>query len=195
MPYTLPRRSALAGALCTGLTVPAWAAELAGVHVPDTYQVDGQSLVLNGYGLRTISFLRIKLYVAALYLPRKSFDPQAIMASPGPKVVVMHFLRGGSREQVQSRYREGEMDNCGDGHCDRSLEAEFERLVAAAPAVQPGDSLAYYISDKGLRVSFNGGVPTVYPGSGLAKLMLESFIGPHPPTPELRANLLGLLKP
>lgn len=199
----MSRRAWLCGTMA-GLAWPAipgampgtaHAAELAGVRVPETYPVDGRTLVLNGYGLRTLTFLRIKLYVAALYLVQKSYDPDAIMASSGPKAVVLHFVRAGSREQVQSRYREGAEENCGAGQCDRSLQADFERLVATAPAVEPGDTLAYIVTEKGLRVSFNGQQPAVYPNPTLGRLMLAGFIGQHPPTPDLRANLLGLQKP
>ncbi len=195
----LPRRTVLRGVAAAAISVGApggaGAAELNGVRVPETYQLDGRTLVLNGYGLRTLSFLRIKLYVAALYLAQKNYDPEAIMASSGPKVVVLHFVRGGSREQVQSRYREGAEENCGAGQCDPSLQADFDRLLATAPAVEPGDTLTYMMTDKGLRVSFNGQPPMVYANPTLAKLMLAGFIGPHPPTQDLRANLLGLMKP
>ena len=97
------------------------AATLAGVEVPDTLQVDGKPLVLNGVGLRTLTILRIKIYVAALYLPKKSSDARAILASPGPKVVTLHYIHSGSKEQVQDRYREGEKVNCGNGGCDAAL--------------------------------------------------------------------------
>src|SRR5690348_11833833 len=43
-----------------------------------------------------------------LYLPKRSSDARAILVSPGPKVVSLHYIRSGSKEQVQDRYREGE---------------------------------------------------------------------------------------
>jgi hypothetical protein len=178
-----------------GLARDAEASQIAGVDIPDTYQIDGQTLVLNGSALRTLTFLHIKIYVAALYVPQKTNDPQAILASRGPKVVVVHYIHGGSKEQVESRYREGEMENCGDGGCDKALEADFERLVAAAPAVQPGDSTAFVVTDKGLRVSFNGRPLEHYGQPALGNLILSGFIGAHPPSPEFRAYMLGLLKP
>ena len=118
----------------------AGAVDLVGVHIPEAYQIDGRTLVLNGYGLRTLTFLRIKIYVAALYLPGKTDDSKAILASAGPKVVVVHYLHGGSKAQVQRRFREGEQENCGDGSCDSSFQGDFERLLAAVPAVAPGDT-------------------------------------------------------
>jgi hypothetical protein len=170
------------------------AAQMSGVEIPDTYQIDGRTLVLNGYGLRTFTFLHIKIYVAALYLPQKTSDPQAILTSPGPKLVIVRYIHSGSKDQVQSRYREGEMENCGDGGCDKALEGDFERLVNAAPAVEPGDSTAFVVTDKSLRVSFNGRPLEQYGRGALGNLILAGFIGVHPPSPELRASLLGLVK-
>src|SRR4051794_11205974 len=120
-PWMPTRRLLIFAALAWLGIAPASAmVQFAGVSIPETYQIDGRTLVLNGYGLRAVTFLKIKAYVAALYLPQKSFDPEAIFASPGPKVVVVHYLHSGSKSQVESRYREGEMENCGDGSCDRA---------------------------------------------------------------------------
>ena len=55
-------------ALCLLLAVPAGAGTLAGVTLPDTAQVAGKDLVLNGLGLRK-KFV-IKVYVGGLYLPQ-----------------------------------------------------------------------------------------------------------------------------
>ena len=71
----------------------ALAAELAGVTLPDTRVVDGKPLLLNGIGLRTYSFLGIKIYVAGLYLPQRSDSAEAILNSPEPKLLEIHFLR------------------------------------------------------------------------------------------------------
>lgn len=163
--------------------------------MPETYQVDGHSLVLNGYGLRTLTFLHIKIYVAALYLPRKTDDPNAILASPGPKVVVVHYLHHGSQEQVQARYREGEQENCGDGGCDISLQGDFERLLNAVPPVEPGDTTDFVVTEKSLRISFNRRPLEPFGRGTLGNLILAGFIGNRSPTPELRAGLLGLMTP
>ncbi len=171
------------------------AASIAGVEVPESYQVDGHSLVLNGYGLRTLTFLRIKIYVAALYLPRKAYDPQAIMASAGPTVVVVHYLHSGTQEQVQARYREGEQENCGDGSCDMSLQGDFERLLSVVPPVEPGDTTDFVVTEKSLRISFNGRPLAPFGRGALGNIILAGFIGSHSPTPELRAGLLGLMTP
>ena len=49
------------------------AAELAGVTLPDTQQVAGKTLVLNGMGIRTKYI--VKIYVGGLYLERNRRMP------------------------------------------------------------------------------------------------------------------------
>jgi chalcone isomerase-like protein len=168
------------------------AATLGDVQVPDTLQVDGKPLVLNGVGLRTLTFLRVKIYVAALYLPKRSSDARAILASPGPKAVALHYIHGGSKEQVQGRYREGEKENCGTGGCDAALQGDFEKLVASAQPVREGDITNFVVTERGFRVLFNGRPVVSFTDSRLGNMMIEGFIGAHPPSEELRAALLGV---
>jgi Chalcone isomerase-like len=46
--------------------VVAHAAQFEGVQIPDTLEVDGKTLHLNGYGLRKYSILGIHIYIASL---------------------------------------------------------------------------------------------------------------------------------
>src|SRR4051812_21342479 len=134
------------------LVADAAAATVSGVTLPDTYVVNGQSLVLNGIGLRTLTIFQIRIYVAALYLAHPSHDAAQILASSEPKAIVLQFIHSGSKEQVEKEYREGEAKNCGHGECDPADRADFDRLVAAAPAVNPGDKLIYIFANKGAKV-------------------------------------------
>ena len=65
--------------LLLALSSPVDAAVVAGATLPDTVQVAGQSVTLNGAGLR--EFAWIDLYVGALYLPRPMTDPNAIITA------------------------------------------------------------------------------------------------------------------
>jgi len=46
------------------------AADLDGVTLPDTMQLDGSELVLNGMGTRKATMFKVKVYVMGLYLTR-----------------------------------------------------------------------------------------------------------------------------
>ncbi len=185
-------RILLAVLLCCWLASSAAAATLEGVSLPDSYTVDGQSLVLNGIGLRSLTIFHIEAYVAGLYLPRPSHDAPQILASSEPKVILLKFIRGASKERVEQQYREGERNNCGNGECAPSDQTDFERLVAAAPAVSAGDTSTYIFTAKGVRVLANDRIIGDFTDRDLAYRLLSGFIGPRPPSPELRRGLLGL---
>ncbi len=180
-----------------GLLLVCWpvpkaaAATLEGVTFPDSFTVDGRTLTLNGIGIRRVTIFGIKVYVAGLYLPKQSRDAAAILASPGLKVLRLQFIHSGSKAQVEKQYREGEAENCGHGECNPSDRADFERLVAAAPAVEPGDTSTYIFSDKGVRVLANDRVLGDFADLDLAHQLLRGFIGDHPPTQSLKNALLG----
>jgi len=182
----------MAALACSWLASNAWAANLAGVTLPDRYPVDGRSLVLNGIGLRTLTIFRVKVYVAGLYLQQPTHDPQQILASPGSKVILLQFLHAGSKADVEKEYRAGEARNCGDGSCAASNQADFERLVAAAPAVNVGDTSTYVFTERGVRVYANNRLIGDFANPDLAYHLLAGFIGVHPPSQELRSSLLGL---
>ncbi len=161
-------------------------------QIPDTYQLDGHTLVLNGAVLRTLTVLKIRAYIVALYLPQAMHDPDAILRSPGPKVAVVHYLHSASQDQVRERYRTGEKNNCGHGECDKSLEADFEHLVSSVVPVEPGDTTVFAVTARGLRVSFGARPFQPFGQAALGDLIIKGFIGDHAPTPEFRAAVLGL---
>ena len=71
-------------------------AALEGVSVPDTQLVNGTTVKLNGVGLRTATFLKVKVYVMALYLETPSGSATAIIDSTDAARIELHMLRAGS---------------------------------------------------------------------------------------------------
>ena len=182
-------RLALAGALMLGGA--GQAATLGGVTLPDTYPAGGQSLVLNGIGIRTLTIFNVKVYAAGLYVAQRSGDARAILASPGPKVIVLQFLHAASKSDIEKQYRAGEARNCGNGGCDPADEADFERLIAATPAAAVGDTLTYILSPRGERALVNNRQIGEFANPDLAVRLLAGFIGPTPPSEDLKRHLLG----
>jgi endonuclease YncB( thermonuclease family) len=180
---------ALLGVLLHG---PGRAEMFHGTEVPDSLVVDGESLRLNGAGLREVTFLDINVYVAALYLPQPSHDPEAIMAMPGRKVIVLLFLHGATKAQVATQFRLGEKINCAAGECNRADLPDFERLIASLPAVAVGDTLSYIYEPQRVRVQLNTRLLGDYANADLSAELLRAFIGPHPPSEEVKRGLLGL---
>ena len=167
------------------------ATTIAGVAFADTYPVDGQNLVLNGVGLRTLTILHVRVYAAGLYVAQRSQDPQQIMAASTPKVLLLQFLHSGSKSDVERQFHNGEVVNCGDGGCNPADQADFDRLVAAAPAVNSGDTFTFIITDRGVRFYADNRLLAESSQADLGRLILLGFIGARPPSEELRDHLLG----
>ena len=90
--------------LSLAITAGASAADLAGVSVPDSAQVAGANLVLNGVGLRKKFF--VKIYVGGLYLPQKSSDADAIVGSATSDRILMHMIYEVSKEQFADAWHD-----------------------------------------------------------------------------------------
>ena len=106
------------------------AASLAGVTLPDTVQVGGKTLALNGLGLRK-KFV-VKVYVAGLYLEQKSSDADAIIKSEAPKQIVMHFLHGASKSQMADAFEESFNNNAPDAQ--KTMKADICLLYTSDAA-------------------------------------------------------------
>ena len=187
----MKRRLALLALCGLVLAGPGRAASVSGLSLPDTFPLAGQTLVLNGLGIRTLTIFKVKVYLAGLYVAQRNRDARAILASPGPKVIVMQFLHKASKEDVEKQYREGEAKNCGHGECAPSDKDDFERLIALTPAAAVGDTLTYICTQRGLRVLFNNKQVGEIANPDLATRILAGFIGSNPPSEDLKAQLLG----
>ncbi|MCU0242644.1 MAG: chalcone isomerase family protein, partial [Vicinamibacteria bacterium] len=67
-------------ALAVFLMAPSsWSSECVGITMPDSIVVEQTPLFLNGLGLRQATFLKVDVYVAGLYLPVKSANPDEII--------------------------------------------------------------------------------------------------------------------
>jgi Chalcone isomerase-like len=186
-------RTVLALLLATALgAVPARAAMVDGVNFPDHIAIDGHTLVLNGAGVRAVSILQIRAYAVGLYLEQPSHDMSTVMDGPGTKVLLIEYLHDGSKERVESSFRDGEKRACGDGECPAADAADFDRLTQAFPAVKVGDTSAYIITPQGMHVTVNNQPIITIDNQDVGHRVLDSFVGAHPPAESLRAQLLGL---
>lgn len=157
----------------------------------DTVQIDDKELVLNGVGLRKA--LWIKIYMGALYLEEKSQDPTEIIESERTKHIVMHFLKGISKDRLGSEFRSSFMKNC-DANCEE--KAKFiDDLAQKMADLKQGDELK--ITVKKDRILFQApgkDKPLVSSDQAIAKTILKIFIRPTKEPEELRDGMLGKIK-
>jgi long-chain acyl-CoA synthetase len=165
------------------------AAELHGVSMPDVRVTNGVPLQLNGIGLRTYSIFKVPIYVAGLYLERRSNNPDAILHSPETKLLNIRFLRDVSVEAAQNAWREGFENNC-KGPCH--LNPDYvQRFLAAVPPIREGDETMLLFTANGVNVTINGRPTGNITDPQFAYVILATFIGAEPPTPRLKRELLG----
>ncbi len=185
------RRWLLGGLIAIALSgaASAIAAELAGIVLPDVRDVAGVRLVLNGIALRTYSIVAIRIYVAGLYLEHRSSNAEAILDLPETKLLEIHFLRSVSQERSRDAWQTGFANNC---RAPCYLDPrELARFMAAVPAVQAGDVSQFVFTPQRLSITFDGRPLGTVTDRHFAREILASFIGPVPPTPRVKRELLG----
>jgi hypothetical protein len=182
------RRFLLIAVLIAAAGLDVFGATLAGVTMPDSVSVSGRTLVLNGMGLRTRFLFRV--YVGGLYLDQKSADATAILERDAPMRIVMHFLRGVSKDQIVEASAEALEDNAPDAL--ETHKVEFDRLLAALDSVEEGGVLTFtYVPGTGTTFTIGNTDMLTIPGHPFARALFSSWLGPRPPSASLKRGLLG----
>jgi hypothetical protein len=177
-----------AALLALALALPAAAREVGGVKLDDSVTVAGQSLALNGAGIR--KRVVIKVYVGALYLAAPSADPEAIVAADAPKRMRMVFLRDVDRGKILDTYREG-FDANSPGQAAQA-KADLDRVAGAIPDMKEGGEMAVtYVPGEGTTISATGGGSATVPGKAFADALFRNWLGQKPADEGLKKALLG----
>lgn len=177
-------------ALSLFLAVPAMGAELNGVVMPDVREVQGRQLTLNGIGSRIYSIFRVPVYVAGLYLEQRSSDPAAILKSPATKLVHMQALYSAGRDDIVDAWRTSFRDACRPP-CSLPVQ-QIEAFYGLMTDVRAGDTHTFIFEPDRVDVLMNNRALGSIAGGGFSELLLGTWIGAAPPTPELKQALLGL---
>jgi hypothetical protein len=175
-------------AACIG--AGAHAAQLDGVPIPGQIQAAGKDLLLNGYGLRTYSWLNIHIYVVALYLEQRSTDASVILRSPETRLLTVRFEHDVTADAAQNAWRVGLANNCAPPSCELD-QNEVAKFLASVPAMRPGDEFTLLFSHGQASVGVGGRLLGVVTDPKLSEAMLATFLGPRPASPELKQALLA----
>jgi hypothetical protein len=174
--------------LALAFLLSAHAGTLAGVTLPDAANVGGQSVSLNGLGLREKYFLDI--YVGGLYLTHKTHDGAAAIAADEPKRIVMHFVYGKvTKAQIMEVFEEG-FAKLPNGAAQRG---NIDKLSSVVPAeVVTGDELTFdYAPGVGTTFLVKGKPAATIAGTDFMHLVWGIYLGASPPTANLKAGMLG----
>ncbi len=165
------------------------AAACRGVEFPDTVDVDGHVLALNGLGLRLATVLNVKVYVAALYVTDPSRDASRVLAAGAPKRLELHFLRDVDADNLNASWDEGFARNA----LARlpGLRTQVTQLKGWMSDMRAGERLVLTQTSGGIAVDVAGTSRGSIEGEEFAAALFSLWLGPRPPNPELKAGLLG----
>ena len=169
------------------------ATQIEGVSFDSRLQLAGQSLQLNGVGLRAVAWL--KGYAAGLYLGERASSAEQVLAMAGPKRLQMRMMLDVPvAEFVKALHKGIDRNSPVSQHAqlaDRMLQ--FDHLIQPLGKLRKGDSVNLdFVPGRGLVFSHNGrviGAPIE--GDDFYDALLGIFIGAKPVDDKLKAGLLG----
>ena len=185
-----------AGALCAmprAGAQPPGVREVEGFRFDSTLRLHGEDLVLNGVGVRKRFFLPI--YVAGLYVPRRSEDAEVLLAQRGPRRMSMRFVREVEADLFMNSLLDGMRRNYGAAQLD-SWRVQIDTLstvIRTMVMARRGDHVSWdYSPLDGARVMQNSlpRVPAVQ-GEDFYNAVLRVWLGAQPADVELKRGLLG----
>jgi hypothetical protein len=182
-------RGLLRGLVLLTVALPVAAVQVSKETLPDQWALDGQTLALNGAGARDYGFLKIRVYVAALYLTKPERSSTAILGSTEPKALHLKFLRNVSRADTVAAWQHYFEQNCA-APC-KLPQTEIDAFKLLVPESPLGDTQTYLFRADGVELLRNGKSLGTVRGAEFARLLLATWIGAAPTTPELKQALLG----
>lgn len=169
------------------------ATDVAGVKFEDSASVAGQTLKLNGAGIRTKVIF--KVYALGLYLPEKKTSTAEVLASQGPRRVQIVSMRDLSSEDFGDAFMKGLNANTDQAERTRLLPQTkaFGEMFGAIPGLKKGDVLIVdWIPGVGTQCQLNGKkIGETVPDVAFYNAILRIWIGDNPADSSLKPKLLG----
>lgn len=184
-------------AAVAGCSVLLWASaqpvEVEGQKFEPTVQLGGQTLNLNGVGLRKRAIF--KVYVAGLYVPQKSTDAGTLINDKGARRVSLRMLRDVDAGTFVEAFTDGLKNNVPEAQL-AALKTQTEALTATMKSIgeaKKGDTINFdYTPEGGTRISVNGqprGEPIA--GAAFFPAVMRIWLGDKPADEALKKGMLG----
>ena len=184
----------LAIALCC-LMGFAQAAKVKDVEIPNTINLDGVDLKLNGAGMR-VKYI-FDVYVAGLYLPATASTAEAVLSMKGPKRMQLVMERDLDSDDIIEMFDKAVQDNTDKKEMPllaKRLE-DFKRIVKTGLKEDPktGDRMSLdYIPEHGIQFTFKDKKSEFIPGDDFAQAVFKIWLGSKPADSDLKRDLLGI---
>lgn len=169
------------------------APDIDGVKVPDTADVGGSKLELNGAGIRTK--IVFKVYVASLYLPKKTTSAADVIGGPGPKRMTITFLRNLEGSDMSKAFVEGIEANTSAAELAKLQPniAQVNALFAQHKELKKGENvLIDLVPGTGVVFTINGKAdPAPIKDTEFYAALMRIWFGEHPADSKLKGQLLA----
>ncbi|HEX9397736.1 MAG TPA: chalcone isomerase family protein [Burkholderiales bacterium] len=171
------------------VTLPAFAAEVAGVKIEDQVRVGGAELALTGAGLRKKLFFQV--YAIGLYVADRKAD---LLAQPGPKRVAIRMLRDVDADDFIEALALGIKENhsAADAQALEPRVKQLGEVILAIKQAKKGMAIDLDWTASATQVVIDGkpaGAPIA--GDDFYRALLRIWLGERPVQEDLKKALLG----
>lgn len=182
-------------AIATLIVSTAHSKELEKRTFEDSIVFEGQTLPLRGLGLRKVEKFGIpfKVYVAGLYInDANAKSAEQVLVSLQPKVINLQMLRRVSKTEIADAFADSHDSNCAPT-CEQS-KAYWKEFAKLLPDLLEDSKLNFIVLKDELCVDVQGRDKTqgVIKSPEFSQNFLKIFLGPKPPTVQLKSGMLGL---
>ncbi|MFN4115487.1 MAG: chalcone isomerase family protein [Inhella sp.] len=189
----LLRRALLTAALALPLIATAQTVDVGGAKFDTSTEVAGQTVVLNGAGVRYRAVF--KVYGAGIYLKAKADTPEAAVKMDGPKRVLLKMMRDVDGKDLGKAFTEGMEKNLVAEERARTINGIFKfgqifqdiKKAASGSVIQVD-----WVPGTGALVYFDGKqVGETIPEQEFYNALLRIWLGDKPADDKLKQQLLG----
>jgi len=140
-------------------------------------------------GLREATIFNVKVYVAGLYVEKKSQNADELIRSEQVKRLDLHFVRDVDRDDVVEAWVKGFKKNGADMG---KLGSRIGQLSSWMTDMKVKDVLSFvYVPGTGVTVSVKGQVKGTISGADFGSALFAIWLGPDPADGGLKKGLLG----
>lgn len=163
---------------------------LGGVRIDGKLNFEGNSLTLNGAGIREKYFM--DMYVGSLYLETKTSDAKTIISANEAMVIKLNIVSGLiTSEKMITAVNEGFEKSTGNN--TTVLKSKIDKFKSFfKEKITKGDIFAIgYVPNEGVVVFKNGTKKGTIEGLDFKKALFGIWLGNDPADKDLKAGMLG----
>jgi hypothetical protein len=167
---------------------------LHGVKLPDSTEVAGSTLQLNGAGTRYKAIF--KVYVAGLYLGKAASTAEDVVGQPGPKRLSVTMLRSIDATELGKLLTRGMQDNMDKAAMSKLIPGliRMGEIFASHKTLDEGDTFQIdWLPGTGSIITVKGQPQgEAFKEPEFFKALMMIWLGPVPADHKLKDALLGM---